>query len=91
MRVVVFTNPEDGAVARIEVPAGPGPAPKGKPKSAVMWLPVAIHAPTEAEAREKAEAFYQAELDRFAKQAEAKARAAQSLAEYRAAKKAAIA
>ena len=64
MRVVVFTSEADGSLARIEVPAPP--VKKGEAR--VEYLPVAIHAPTPEAAIAKAEAFYQSEQERFAKQ-----------------------
>lgn len=85
MRVVVWTSATDGAVARIEVPA----ATLKKGSARVQWLPVAIHAATADEAREKAEAFYQAELDRFAKQTDSRASRLAKMAAARDAKAAA--
>ncbi|WP_312690309.1 hypothetical protein [Brevundimonas nasdae] len=61
MRVATFMSAVDGAIARIEMPM---PTKGGKMKLA--WSPVVIHAPTEDEARTKAEDFYASELERLA-------------------------
>lgn len=61
--VVTFASANDGALARIRVPLK-----TAKDVTTLDWLPVVIHAPTEAAARDKADAFYQSELERFAKQ-----------------------
>ena len=60
----VFTwgSATDGAVARIRLPMA---AAKGKTK--LDWLPVVIHAETEALAAERAHAFFASEQERLAK------------------------
>ena len=68
MRIVVWNSPDDGSVARIEVPA----ATLKKGSARVQWLPVAIHGEDEADAAGKAKAFYDGELERFARQSESK-------------------
>jgi hypothetical protein len=50
----------DGAIARIEMPM---PTKGGKLK--LDWSPVVIHAPSEQEASDKAQAFYDSELERL--------------------------
>jgi hypothetical protein len=67
--VVTFVSKAHGAVARIRMPM-PTKAEKGGSAMKLDWLPVAIHAPTEAEAADKAHAFYNAELIRLATKAE---------------------
>lgn len=59
MRIVTFMSASDGAIARIEMPM----PSKGGAK--LGWNPVVIHAPTEDEAREKAQAFYDSEMERL--------------------------
>lgn len=58
MEVVTFMSASHGAVARIRMPM----PSKGGAK--IGWNPVLIHAPTEEEARAKAERFYADELER---------------------------
>lgn len=74
MRIVTFVSDADGAIARIEMPM----PSKGGMK--LGWNPVVIHAPTEEQAREKAQAFYDGELQRLASKtanmAEGRAKAA---------------
>lgn len=74
MRIVTFVSAADGAIARIEMPM----PSKGGMK--LGWSPVVIHAPTEEQAREKAQAFYDGELQRLASKtanmAEGRAKAA---------------
>lgn len=64
MRIVTFMSASDGAIARIEMPM---PA-KGGTK--LGWNPVIVHAPTEDDARAKAQAFYDSELERMNGKAE---------------------
>lgn len=66
MRIVVFESDADGAVARIEtvVPAN------GKKPSRLDWLPVAIHGADAFDAAVKAQAFWDAELERIKRQSE---------------------
>ena len=59
MRIVTFMSANDGAIARIEMPM----PTKGGTK--LGWSPVVVHAATEDEARDKAQAFYDAELERL--------------------------
>ncbi len=82
MRVVTFASVSDGSIARIIVPR---PA-VGERKAGFEYLPVVIHAPTCEAARQKAEAFYASELERFAAQKAGQTRRFQKLAEARAAK-----
>jgi len=74
MRIVTFMSANDGAIARIEMPM----PSKGGMK--LGWNPVVVHAPTEDDARAKAQAFYDAELQRLASKtanmAEGRAKAA---------------
>ncbi|WP_292079814.1 MULTISPECIES: hypothetical protein [Brevundimonas] len=74
MRIVTFMSANDGAIARIEMPM----PSKGGLK--LGWSPVVIHAATEDEARAKAQAFYDGELQRLANKsanmAEGRAKAA---------------
>lgn len=74
MRIVTFMSANDGAIARIEMPM----PSKGGMK--LGWNAVVIHAATEDDAREKAQAFYDAELQRLASKtanmAEGRAKAA---------------
>jgi hypothetical protein len=58
--VVTWDSAENGAIARIRMPMA---GAKGKTK--IDWLPVAIHAATPDEARSKAVAFYESELERL--------------------------
>ena len=60
MRIVTFVSANDGAIARIEMPM----PSKGGMK--LGWSPVVIHAATEDDACAKAQAFYDAELQRLA-------------------------
>jgi hypothetical protein len=60
MRIVTFMSANDGAIARIEMPM----PSKGGLK--LGWSPVVIHAATEDDARAKAQAFYDSELQRLA-------------------------
>ncbi len=80
MEVVTFMSAEHGAIARIRMPM------PGKGGAKVGWNPVLIHAPTEGEARQRAEDFYRAEQERFAAQAEGKARRIEKAAAARSAK-----
>jgi hypothetical protein len=79
MEVVTFISASHGAIARIRMPM----PSKGGTK--VGWNPVLIHAPTEDEARTKAEKFYTDELERLStkagNQAERLAKAAATRAE----------
>lgn len=81
MRIVTFMSANDGAIARIEMPM----PSKGGMK--LGWNPVVIHASTEDQAREKAQAFYDGELQRLASKtanmAEARAKAAATRASNR--------
>lgn len=81
MEVITWTSAEHGAIARIRMPM----PSKGGLK--IGWLPVAIHAETEVEAREKAREFYQAELDRLAARDEGKVRRLEKLAATKAARR----
>ena len=65
MRIVTFVSANDGALARIEMPMTTK-AEKGGGSVRLGWNPVVIHAPTEQEARDKAQAFYDSELERLA-------------------------
>lgn len=64
MRIVTFMSATDGAIARIEMPM-PTKAEKGGVPVKLGWNPVVIHARTEQEASEKAQAFYDSELERL--------------------------
>lgn len=77
MEVVTWISAHHGAIARIRMPM----PSKGGAK--IGWSPVVIHAGTEAEARAKANAFYQAELERFAARDEGKARRLEKMAAAR--------
>jgi len=74
MRIVTFMSANDGAIARIEMPM----PSKGAMK--LGWNPIVIHAATEDDARAKAQAFYDGELQRLpnksANMAEGRAKAA---------------
>lgn len=74
MEVVTFISANHGAVARIRM------LMPSKGGSKIGWNPVLIHAPTEDEARAKAEKFYADELERLStktkNQAEGRAKAA---------------
>ncbi len=63
MEVVTFKSADHGAIARIRMPM------PSKGGSKIGWNPVLIHAPTEEEARQKAEAFYASELERLSTRA----------------------
>jgi hypothetical protein len=63
--VVTFKSDTNGALARIRMPMQ-----GAKGKTITDWLPVAIHAPTEGEAADKAHAFYRAEQIRLSSKAE---------------------
>lgn len=60
MRIVTFMSANDGAIARIEMPM------PSKGGMRLGWNPVVVHAATEDDARAKAQAFYDAELQRLA-------------------------
>lgn len=77
MEVITWTSADHGAIARIRMPM----PSKGGTK--MGWSPVVIHADTEAEARDKANAFYQAEMGRFAARDEGKARRLEKMAAAR--------
>ena len=80
--VVTWDSAENGAIARIRMPMA---GAKGKTK--IDWLPVAIHAATPDEARSKAVAFYEAELERLSGKAANIEAARAKAATTRAAKK----
>lgn len=80
MRVVTFMSASDGAIARIEMPM----PTKGGTK--LGWSPVVVHAPTEDEARAKAEAFYASEQERLSGKSERMAQGRAKAAETRAAR-----
>lgn len=80
MEVVTFASETHGSVARIRIPMATA---KGKTK--LDWLPVLIHRPTCAEARQAAEDFYRSELERLSQSDEARAA---RLAKMKAARKA---
>lgn len=80
MEVVTFMSAEHGAIARIRMPM----PSKGGAK--IGWNPVLIHAPTEEEARQRAEDFYRTEQERLAAVAEGKARRIEKAAATRQAK-----
>ena len=61
MRVVTWTSPSDGAVARIEVPSA-------SKRGAVEFLPTVFHGPDENALIERAETFYFSELERVQRQ-----------------------
>lgn len=82
MEVVTFISASHGAVARIRMPM----PSKGGAK--IGWNPVLIHAPTEEEARQRAEDFYRTEQQRFAALAEGKSRRIEKAAATRAARQA---
>jgi len=63
--VVTFKSDTHGALARIRMPMQ-----GAKGKTVNDWLPVAIHAPTEDEASDKAHAFYRSEQERLNTKAE---------------------
>lgn len=69
MRIVTFMSASDGAIARIEMPM-PSKAEKGGSAVKLGWSPVVVHAATEAEARDKAQAFYDGELERLSGKSE---------------------
>lgn len=77
MEVITWTSAEHGAVARIRMPL------PSKGGSKIGWSPVVFHADTEDAARAKANAFYQAELERFAARDEGKARRLEKMAAAR--------
>lgn len=80
MRVVTWTSPTDGVIARIEIPSG-------TKRGAVEFLPTVFHGTDEAALIEKAEAFYFSELERIQKQQEGgAARAAKIKAQHEARK-----
>lgn len=80
MEVVTFMSASQGAIARIRMPM----PSKGGAK--IGWNPVLIHAPTEEEARQRAEDFYRSEQERFAAMAQGKARRIEKAAATRQAK-----
>lgn len=80
--VVTWDSAENGAIARIRLPMA---GPKGKTK--IDWLPVAIHADTPDDARSKAIAFYEAELERLSSKSANMEAARVKAAATRAAKK----
>ena len=80
--VVTWDSAENGAIARIRMPMA---GAKGKTK--IDWLPVAIHAATPEEARSKAVAFYEAELERLSSKTANMEAARAKAAATRAAKK----
>lgn len=80
MEVVTFMSANHGAIARIRMPM----PSKGGAK--IGWNPVLIHAPTEEEARQRAEDFYRVEQERFAAMADGKARRIEKAAATRAAR-----
>ena len=80
MEVVTFMSASHGAVARIRMPM----PSKGGAK--IGWNPVLIHAPTEEEARQRAEDFYSTEQERLAAVAQGKARRIEKAAATRQAK-----
>jgi len=76
--IVTFASQSQGSVARIKV------AMKTKKGKTVMdWLPVAIHAPTCAEVRERADKFYRDEQARLSQSDEARAARIQKAREAR--------
>lgn len=81
MEVITWTSAEHGAIARIRMPM------PSKGRSKIGWSPVVIHGATEAEARDKAHAFYQSELERLSARADGKARRLEKMAAARAAKR----
>ncbi|MFY0400834.1 hypothetical protein [Brevundimonas naejangsanensis] len=81
MEVITWTSADHGAIARIRMPM------PSKDGSKIGWSPVVIHGATEAEAREKAHAFYQSELERLSARTEGKARRLEKMAAARAAKR----
>lgn len=81
MEVVTFASDDHGSVARIRVPMVTA---KGKTK--LDWLPVAIHRPTCAEARQAAEDFYRSEQERLSQSASARETRLRKMAEARKAK-----
>lgn len=80
MEVITWTSADHGAIARIRMPM------PSKGGSKIGWSPVVIHAATEGEARDKAHAFYQSELERLSARADGKARRLEKMAAARAAK-----
>lgn len=81
MRIVTFMSANDGAIARIEMPM---PYKGGRTK--LDWSPMVAHAPTEEEAREIAQAFYDSELERLSTKATNQAAARAKAAATRASK-----
>lgn len=79
--VITWTSAEHGAIARIRMPM------PSKGGSKIGWSPVVIHGATEAEARDKAYAFYQSELERLSARADGKARRLEKMAAARASKR----
>lgn len=79
--VITWTSADHGAIARIRMPM------PSKGGSKIGWSPVVIHAATEDEAREKAHAFYQSELERLSARADGKARRLEKMAAARASKR----
>lgn len=84
--VITWTSADHGAIARIRMPM-PTKADKGGSAMKIGWSPVVIHGATEAEAREKAHAFYQSELERLSARADGKARRLEKMAAARASKR----
>lgn len=81
MEVITWSSADHGAIARIRMPM------PSKGGSKIGWSPVVIHGATEAEAREKAHAFYQSELERLSARADGKARRLNKMAAARASKR----
>jgi len=77
MEVITWTSADHGAIARIRMPM------PSKGGSKIGWSPVVFHADTENAARAKANAFYQAELERFVARADGKARRLEKMAAAR--------
>lgn len=77
MEVITWTSADHGAIARIRMPM------PSKGGSKIGWSPVVIHAETEDQAREKAHAFYQSELERLSARADGKTRRLEKMAAAR--------
>ena len=80
MRIVIYESASDGAVARIETLM-----PRvGKRPARLDWLPVAIHGADATDARAKAQAFWDTELERIRRQSEVQENRVENLRKARA-------